>query len=362
MRKKLSIAIVFNEPTVVTPNGRKYISEAGILEEDGRMSARIDGAEVVTDMSEVGVLEEKEDIARALRALGYKPTIFNVDGDLARFVSFLKEEQPDLVFNLCESVGNASIHEMHAVGIYELVGVPYTGSDPLTLGTSLNKVRVKEILLYHNLPTPRFQLVRSPVRITLEDHLNFPLIVKPSREDASIGIETGSVVANLNELRKRVRYIFEQFDQPALIEEYIDGRELNVGILGNRRPIVLPISEIDMSTLPDRYHRIITYNAKWMQGTEEYQHTRGICPAPLSPELEATVKDMALQAYRILGCRDYARVDFRLSKDNRPYILEVNPNPDISDDAGYARSARTYGLSFEELVGRIVECALERKL
>jgi D-alanine-D-alanine ligase len=314
----------------------------------------------LTDLSEVGVLEEKEDIARALQAIGFKPSIFNVDEDLSRLVTFLKEQQPDVIFNLCESVGNVSTHEMHVASVYELMGIPYTGSDALTLGIALDKVRVKEILLYNGLPTPRFQLFKSPVRLTLDENMQFPLIVKPAREDASVGIEPASVVTGLPELRKRVRYIVEEFDQPALVEEFIDGRELNVAILGNRKPVVFPISEIDMSTLPKQYPRIITYNAKWMKGTDEYEHTKGVCPALLPPQLEADIKEMALTAYRLLGCRDYARVDFRLTKDHQPYILEVNPNPDISDDAGFARSARAQGYSFDELAGKIVECALER--
>lgn len=358
MRKKIHVAIIFNEPSGQPKVVRKYISAAGVLQESGKLDQNAPGAR--TDLSEVGVLEEKEDIARALQAIGYKTTVFNVDSDIARLVNFLKAEDPDVIYNLCESIGNVSIHEMHAVGIFELMGIPYTGSDPLALGTALNKVRVKEILLYNGLPSPRFQLMKSPSRLALDENLNFPLIVKPSREDASIGIETGSVVSNLSELKRRVRYIIEQFDQPALVEEYIDGRELNVAILGNRKPIVFPISEIDMSTLPKQYHRIITYNAKWMKGTEEYEHTKGVCPALLPPALETSIKEMALQAYTLLGCRDYARVDLRLSKDHRPFILEVNPNPDISDDAGYARSARAYGYTFEQLIGKIVECALER--
>ena len=358
MKKKLTVAIVYNEPTVLTKSGRKYISEAGILQDGGKLL--VGTADVLTDLSEVGVLEEKEDIARALSALGFKTSIFNVDGDIRRFVAFLHDEPPDVIFNLCESLGDSSIHEMHAVGIYELMGIPYTGSDPLTLGTALNKVRVKEILLYNGLPTPRFQLFKSWLRMSVDERLAYPMIVKPSQEDASLGIETDSIVSSLPELRKRVRYVIEQFDQPALVEEYIDGRELNVGILGNRKPIVFPISEIDMSTLPKQYHRIISYNAKWMKGTEEYEHTKGLCPAPLPAALETTIKEMALRAYQLLGCRDYARIDFRLSKDHKPYILEVNPNPDISDDAGFARSAGAYGYKFEELVGKIVECALER--
>lgn len=361
MRKKLLVAIIYNEPTVQTKSGRKYISEAGVLQEGSKL-VNTSNVEVLTDLSEVGVLEEKEDIARALQHIGYKTVIYNVDSDIVKLVNFLRETQPDVIFNLCESIGNISVHEMHVVGIYELMKIPYTGSNPLTLGTALNKVRVKEILMHYSLPTPRYQLITSPIKISIDESMTYPLIVKPSREDASIGIETASVVSNFNELKKRVRYIFEQFDQSALVEEYIDGRELNVAIMGNRKPTVFPISEIDMSTLPKEYHRIITYNAKWMKGTEEYEHTRGVCPALLPPELETVIKNMALKAYQHLGCRDYARVDFRLSKDHQPYILEVNPNPDISDDAGFARSAGAYGYSFDDLVEKIVECAVERTL
>ncbi|HTK82799.1 MAG TPA: ATP-grasp domain-containing protein [Bacteroidota bacterium] len=358
MRKKVSVAIVHNEPVTDVDTKRKFISERGELQEGRSVSpAHVD---TMVDLSEVGVLEEREDIARALNALGYRASIFNVDEDISRLVNFLKEEQPDLIFNLCESVANKATHEMHVAGIYELLGIPYTGSNAFTLGIALNKVLVKEMLYCNGLPTPRFQLFSSPVRIALDESMAYPLIVKPSREDASIGIEPGSIVANMTELRKRVRHVIEEYDQPALVEEYIDGRELNVAIMGNRKPVVFPISEIDMSTLPKRYPRIITYNAKWMKGTEEYEHTKGVCPALLPPALETQIKEMALCAYRLLGCRDYARVDFRLSKDHQPYILEVNPNPDISDDAGFARSAAAHGYQFEELVGKIVECALER--
>jgi D-alanine-D-alanine ligase len=357
MRKKIYVAIVYNEPITTMDAGRKYVTERGVIQQAA--STQLRAAEQV-DLSEVGVLEEREDIGRALQVLGYRTSVFNVDGDISRLLNFLREDKPDVIFNLCESVGNDAIHEMHIAGIYELLHIPYTGSGPLTLGTALNKCRVKEILNYHGLPTPRFQLINSPVKIALSDSLDYPLIVKPSREDASIGIDNDSVVSNLNELRKKVRYIVEQFDQPAIVEEFIDGRELNVAVIGNRQPKALPISEIDMSTLPKDYPRIITYKAKWLKGTLEYDHTKGVCPALLPPELEARMKELAVQAYRILGCRDYARVDMRLSKDYDPYIIEVNPNPDISDEAGLARSAQAAGYSFEQFVGKIIECALER--
>lgn len=358
MKRKPYVVVVYNEPTVMTKQGRKFISEAGLIQEGGNVAGV--NADVVIDVSEVGVLQEREDVARALTALGFRAATFNVDGDLMRLMKYLKEEQPDLIFNLCESFGSESIHEMHVASIFELMEIPYTGAPPLTLGLALNKVRVKEILAYHDLPTPRFQVCKTATRIALDDRLNFPLIVKPSREDASIGIASDSVVTTLTDLRRRVRYIIEQFDQPALVEEYIDGRELNVAIIGNHKPVILPISEIDMSTLPKHYHRIISYNAKWMKGTEEYAHTKGVCPARLPAALETRLKEMALLAYQAVGCRDYARIDFRLSKENKPYILEVNPNPDITDEAGFARSAKAYGLTFEEMIGKIVEHALER--
>ncbi|MBI4534851.1 MAG: ATP-grasp domain-containing protein [Ignavibacteriae bacterium] len=252
------------------------------------------------------------------------------------------------------------MQEMNVAGIYELLKIPYTGASSITLGTALNKPRVKEILGFHGIRTPNFQVFHASDRIVLKEGLDFPLIVKPSREDASVGIDDRSVVYNLIELRRRVRYIFQEFEQPALVEQYIDGREFNVGILGNKKPVVLPISEIDFSGLTDDMHKIVSYDAKWMHGTIAYDGTKGVCPAKIPSEQESMLKDIALQCYRIIGCRDYARVDFRLTTDGVPYVLEVNPNPDISDDAGFARSARVHGLAFHQIVGKIVEIALER--
>jgi D-alanine-D-alanine ligase len=358
MRKKIHVAVIYNEPITQTEEERKYISENGTLQAGSKTEQT--GEKQFIDLSEVGVLDEREDIARALQASGFKSTTFNVDSNIDRLFNFLEEEKPDVIFNLCESIGNQSIHEMHVAGLYDLMGIPYTGSNALTLGLALNKPRVKDILLANNLPTPRYQLIKSPMKIVLNEDLRYPLIIKPSSEDSSVGISTNSVVENAADLRKRVRYIIEEFDQPALVEEFIDGREMNVAIIGNRREIILPISEIDMTTLPKTYRRIITYNAKWVKGSEEYECTNGVCPAKIPQETENLLKEYGLKAYRLLGCRDYARIDFRLDNDNQPYILEVNPNPDISDDAGFARSARVYGYKFDELITKIVECALER--
>ncbi|HTR99716.1 MAG TPA: ATP-grasp domain-containing protein [Bacteroidota bacterium] len=367
MARKTRIAILYNEPVVGTEAGRKYIGENGTLQ-DGpprRLQKNDRGRPLATqaliDLSEIGVMDEMEDIKSALNSLGYKTTIFNVDSNFHRLVDYLREERPDLVFNLVESVENESAQEMNVAGVYELMNIPFTGAGPLALGTALNKPRVKEILGAHGITTPRFAEFGIGEKIALRDGLAFPLIVKPSREDASVGIDDCSVVYSLSDLRKRVRFIQTEYDQSALVEEYIDGRELNVAILGNSPAVALPISEIDFSGLTAGMHKIVSYEAKWIHGTVAYEGTKGVCPAALPATLEARIKETALRAYRLIGCRDYARVDFRLTKEGVPYVLEVNPNPDISDDAGFARSARAQGYTFPQIVGRIVESALERR-
>lgn len=363
--RKLKVAILYNEPMVGTEAGRKYITEKGELKEEPPVLKRRRNGKIVekpqaVDYSEVGVLQEMEDLKEALISLGYRPTIFNVDSDVFRLIDFLRSERPDLVFNIVECLGNEAIHEMNVAALYELLDILYTGAGPLALGIALNKPRVKELLSYNGIRTPRYQVFELLDKVTLNPEVRFPVIVKPSREDASVGIDDKSVVYNLNDLKKRVRYIHQEFDEPALVEEFIDGRELNAAIIGNSRPIVLPISEIDFSGLTDSMHKIVTYAAKWLHGTIEYDGTKGVCPAPLSPKVEALVRETALKCYRVLGCRDYARVDFRLTDKDELYVLEVNPNPDISDDAGFARSARAHGFTFPQLVSKIVDAALER--
>lgn len=361
MSKPLHIAIIYNEPTVETPEGRIFASEAGISHETSSAwisQARKDGK---IDLSEVGVIEQKEDIQSALKSLGYETSMFNMSDDLDRFLAYLKAMQPDIIFNMVECLGDEAIHEMHVAGIYELLEFSYTGAGPFTLGTCLNKARTKEILSFNGVPTAHFMLVTEISELSADDlKLQFPIIIKPSQEDASVGIENDSIVYNFTDLHDRVKFVLNKFQQPALVEEYIDGRELNVAVIGNEHAKVLPISEIDFSGLPKDKPKIVTYDAKWMEGTDEYEGTKGICPAQLPVEVEQRVKGIALKAYTLMECRDYARVDMRLSKDFKPYVLEVNPNPDLSDDAGFFRSAKTSGMTYTDLIGTIVGFAVER--
>lgn len=361
MSKPLHIAIIYNEPTIETENGREFAINAGISHEHHGVWVSAAKEQGRIDLSEVGVIEEKEDIQAALRACGYETSIFNMSDDLDRFLAYLKAMQPDVIFNMVESLGDNAIHEMHVAGIYELLNISYTGSGPWTLGTCLNKARTKEIMQFNGIPTAKFKLVESVEELNEQTlGLSFPIIVKPSAEDASVGIDNKSIVTTFAGLKERTAFIINKFREAALIEEYIEGRELNVAVMGNDPAEVLPISEIDFSGLPADYPKIVTYDAKWMDGTAEFVGTKGVCPAVLPPEVELEVKEAARRAYKLMECRDYARVDIRLSKELKPFVLEVNPNPDLSSDAGFFRSIKTSGLSYAEGIAKIVGFAASR--
>jgi D-alanine-D-alanine ligase len=348
--------------------GKRYIAENGVKKGVSPATSKVTSkkgkllaTQALIDLSEIGVVEEMEDIKSALNSLGYRTSIFNVDSKFHRLVDYLRTERPDLVFNLVESVENESAQEMNIAAVYELMRVPFTGAGPLALGTALNKPRVKDILASHGIRTPKFQVFQPGLPVVPKRGLGFPLIVKPATEDASVGIDDLSVVYTKRDLVTRVHFIHREYEQAALVEQYIDGRELNVAIIGNNPPIALPISEIDFSGLTKGMHKIVSYEAKWMHGTVAFEGTKGVCPAVLPRKTEAELRATALRCFTLIGCRDYARVDFRLTKKGVPFVLEVNPNPDISDDAGFARSARAHGFTFPEIVGKIVESALERR-
>ena len=241
------------------------------------------------------------------------------------------------------------------------MGVPYTGAPPLALGTCQNKTLTKRILSSIGIRTPRYKIIKSLDR-SFRLGLSYPMIVKPAWEDASVGIENDSIVENVDDLKKRIEHVFNSFKQPALVEEFILGRELNVAVFGDKEPQVLPISEIDFSSLPDHLHPIVSYQAKWEPLHEAYHKTIPICPAPLSAKTQNEAERMALACFKTVNARDYARIDMRLSKaDNKLYVLEVNPNPDLTEDAGFMRSAKQAGYTYKKTLKKIVDFAYERK-
>ncbi|MEN3038333.1 MAG: ATP-grasp domain-containing protein [Candidatus Kryptonium sp.] len=335
MFKGAEITVIYNDPTMIEPKPQQI--DASITELRG----------------------EIEFIVNSLENAGFKVKCLPVY-NARKFINDLMNLKTDLIYNFCEMVELESKEEVFAAGLYELLKIPYTGSPPMTLGLCLDKAKTKIILSHHKIPTAKFEVLDEPLNGYRKVNLNFPLIVKPLHEDASVGISERSVVYEIKELDERVEFILKSFKQPALVEEFIDGREINVAILGNKPPIVLPISEIDFSNLPSHLPRIVSYEAKWIPDTEYYQKTIPVCPAPLEPELESKVKEIALSCYKIMGCRDYARVDMRIDKNGNPYVLEVNPNPDLSRNAGFMRSAFVYGLTPSETIVKIAEIAFER--
>ncbi len=342
------ILIAFNQPV------------GGIYESyDGRINKT--KVEESIDLSEVGVIEEFEEIHSSLNNLGFNTTNINILNDVEYLISLLKREEPDVIFNLVESVEGESLKEMFIAGIFELMNIPYTGCDAYSLGLCLNKHKAKMFLKAAGVNIPKWRFYTDPLTVISGNHLQFPVIVKPSREDASVGISEESVVHDEHNLKTRVEYMYENFKQPILVEEYIDGREINSGILGDQEKIALPLSEIDFSTLPSDLPKIVTYDGKWMTESIYYNATVPVCPAPLRDDIAEQIKTISLSIAELFGCRDYCRVDLRLTKNNVPYILEVNPNPDISKDAGFPRAAKSHGLSYEELLVTIINFALDRR-
>ena len=291
-----------------------------------------------------------------IRKLGHQANPYYVDLDL---FEKLREDKKniDLAFNICDD-GFFSDPELepHVAAMLDILEIPFTGGDYLTLALTLQKARVKKILSYHKIDTPKFQLFRT--KDEKIKNLKFPLIVKPEKEDASIGIKDESVVKDEEELRKRAEVVLKEYQQPALVEEFIRGREFNVGFVGEE---AMPVSEIRFDGLPDHKPKIVNYDAKWKTESIDYRKTNPRCPAEISKELEKKLVKIARRASRLFGCRDYFRVDFRVDKENRPFVLEINQNPDISRDAGLASMGKAKGYSYKGVIDKIIKSACLRK-
>lgn len=314
------------------------------------------------DLESPDPIAEFNFMVEALREEGYEAYSLNIKDDLFSFIKDYEKNKPDVVFNLVELYKDQPKLEMNFTGLLELLGVAYTGAPPMALGTCQNKTLTKRIISTLGIRTPKFRLIKDLSR-PLRLGLHYPLIVKPAWEDASVGIDNNSIVYNRKDLIKRIEYVFNTFRQPALVEEFIVGRELNVAVFGDKELSVLPISEIDFSQMPSNLHPIVSFQAKWDPFHEAYHKTIPICPANLSHDIEAEAKDIAMKCFRAVGVRDYARVDMRLSsKENLLYVLEVNPNPDLQEGAGFMRSAHYAGYSYSKMLKMIVDLAYSRKV
>jgi len=347
-KNRIKVAIVYNEPTpeMYTRSADRSPSDSGFK--------RLISVENLTPMEEYDYLAER------LNRIGFNAYTLNILDNLRRMLNDFEKNKPDVIFNFVELYRDNPRLEMNIVGVYELLGIPYTGASAMALANCQNKVLAKRLLISNGILAPEFFIVKKKAK-QYRHNLKFPLLVKPSLEDASVGIENESIVKNSKQLKERIDYVLRLFEQPVLVEEFIEGRELNISVLGDKQPRTLPISEIDFSEMPDHLHNIMTYQAKWDPHHEAYKKTIPRCPAKLSKRFESKANEIAINAFKILGCRDYARIDFRLSKDNKLYVLEVNPNPDLTDGAGFMRSASSSGLSYMQSIKNIILYALARK-
>ncbi len=298
-----------------------------------------------------------EDIRGVMKAVDEVGTIFGAKGHEVRKVPvrhdmrwFQVARRADLVFNLCEGVHGRSEWEEHVIGILEFAGLAVTGASLWTLAACRRKAVANTLLAQAGLPVPRWTLAQGRI----DDDFPLPAIVKPAAEDASAGLDRGSVVSDRKALRARVAAMTEQFDE-VLVQEFVAGREFNVGFVGSR---ALPMAEIDFSQMPERAWPILTYAGKWEAGSPDDLGSVPVCPANIPPKLADRLVKIAEAAWRVMQGKGYGRVDLRMDEQGRAWVLDVNPNPDLNDDAGLSRMARTAGWDYAELVRRIAEVAL----
>lgn len=308
-------------------------------------------------ISEAAVKDEANSVLKTIREMGHISSFLPVN-DIGRNLRRINGFAPDLIFNLCEGFRGEAKYEMNIAGLWELLGISYTGNRAFTLGLAQNKFLSKMIFREAGIPTPDYQ-VFTEIPKTVK--LKFPLIVKPVAEDASLGINPDSVVKNLKELRRKVSELLKKYRQPVLVEEYIHGREFNVSILGNNSPDILPISEIIFSDIGKEFPHIVSYEAKWFVEHPLYRKTPAMCPAKIARSLENKIKNAALKVYQVMMGRDYGRVDIRVDGNENIFVLEYNPNPDISPDAGFIKSLKAAGMDYNDFIKILIDENMKEK-
>ncbi|HET9960827.1 MAG TPA: ATP-grasp domain-containing protein [Nitrospiraceae bacterium] len=299
------------------------------------------------------------DVVTTLRKIGHEVEPLGVEQDLGIIRNTIDEWKPRIVFNLLEAFHNVSLFEPNVVSYLELLRVPYTGCNPRGLLLAKDKGLSKKLLAYHRIPMPEFAVFRRGQKIRMPKRLAFPMIVKSLTEESSLGISQASVVGDEQKLVERVGFIHESVGTDALVEQFIDGQELYVGVMGNQRLRVLPVWELQFTKMPEDVHRIATERVKWSQ---KYQQKYGIQTGELTDAPDGVgerIQHLCKRVYRALELSGYARIDLRLDKDGQIFVLEANPNPHIAQGEDFAESAKRAGLSYEELLQQIIALGLQ---
>ncbi len=305
--------------------------------------------------------ETINNLKTALESGGHSVELLEADENI---FEQLKKAQPEVVFNIAEGLRGES-RESHIPAICEMLGIHYTGSGPLTLALCLNKARAKEVLLHYHIPTPEFQVLQH-IDQPLAPNLHYPLIVKLLQEGSSMGVSEKSIVSDAAALKEQASFLIDTYHEAVLVEEFIEGREFTVGVLGNTTPRVLPITELVFSKprgiviFTPEPEMIERYPQLWQDGIPKPMH-RSVCPAEVTPELKAAIEKTAVDAYYALGCRDWCRLEMRLAADGKLYVLELNPIAGIDASFWLPRSAMVGGQTYAEFVNEILDHALARR-
>jgi D-alanine-D-alanine ligase len=305
--------------------------------------------------------DDAETIQAVIDALSERHEVIPIEAGPDAFGA-LKAARPEIVFNIAEG-STGPCREGHVPSILEYLNIPYTASDPLTLNLCLDKARTKEILSYHGLRTARFRVVAE--KSFSFNSLHYPLMVKPLYEGSSIGIRDNSLVRSRQEMKDRVGWLLDTYGEPALVEEFLPGREFTVAVLGNGEDArALPIVEIRFDTLPQGVNPIYSYEAKWIWDDASQPLEIFECPAHIPDDLRREIEKTALDAYRIMRCRDWCRIDVRLDSEGRPHVIELNPLPGIlprpEQNSCFPKAARAAGISYSGLINAVLDFACRR--
>ncbi len=349
LNKKLKVALTYNlkpedkisfERTPLSPNSNS-------LKNFNDTYAEWDSIETINAMKE---------------SLELYHDVIMIEANEDAFEKF-KSLRPQIVFNVAECAHGSS-REAQIPAMLDMLQIPYTGSDPLTLTTCLDKCRTKEVLSYHKIATSKFLLIES-----IEDlksfNLTFPIIMKPVAEGSSKGIFNSSYITNLTDLQVRLSELFKEYNQPFLLEEFLPGREFTVAIIGNGEETqVLPIIELNLAELPSHLVPIYSYEAKWVVDTKDNPLNIFSCPAKIDDELKEKISDLALRTYKVLRCKDWSRIDIRLDSNGQPSVIEINPLPgvlpDPEDNSCFPKAARTAGMNYEQMINKVLYSAAKR--
>ncbi len=301
-------------------------------------------------------MKAESNVYDALCHLGHDVRLFALTDSVGSIVEEVKSHPPDVVFNQAEQFCGDSAQEKNIIGFFEMLQIPYTGTGPVGLMLCKNKALTKKILTHHRIKTPDFVVFHKGARIYAPKKLQYPLIVKPLREEASYGISMNSWVDNEKSLLERIQFVHESMNQDAIVEEFVEGRELYVGVLGNQRPQVLPAREMVFGKMPEEEPKIATFKAKW---DEKYREKWGIKnkSAILSEVLAKKIDRLAKSVFHNLYLKAYARLDLRLNAENEVVVIEANPNPFIAKDEDFAKAALKAGIDYESLIQKILNYA-----